>query len=60
MSTVEHIEATLNAGRQGSYYRPWLNDKGMWQIVCGCGDRVVGPMEYETKAEAETAIMGLY
>ena len=60
MSTPEHIEA-INAPRKMPYYRVNLNpDTYRWRIVCGCGDRVVGPMEYETRAEAETAIMGFY
>ena len=60
MSTPEHIEAILNAPRKMSYYRVNLNpDTYRWRIVCGCTDKPVGNAEWETKAEAETAIMGV-
>lgn len=61
MSTPERIEEILNAPRNTPYYRVNLNPVNYrWRIVCGYGDMVVGPMEYEARAEAETAIMGFY
>lgn len=58
MSTPEHIQAILDSDRKMPTYRVNLNhDNYRWRVVCGATDRQVGTMDWETKAEAETALM---
>lgn len=60
MSTVERIEAILNAGRKMPTYRVNLNpDTYKWRIVCGVEDEPIDDVEFETKGEADTELLKL-